>query len=133
MSIVVATDAGIGERVIEVARAVDGVDVDALRVHLAADAGVDEEGLLALNRVSDEERTEAEPDAVPLVGRRALLPQRLGHDAEHGAAVEAEAAVPERRQDEITELHDRWLRAQGSRLRQNLRVIGRRFCLSLEP
>ena len=43
----------------------------------------------------------AERDAVAVVGRRALLPQRLRHDAEHGAAVEAEVAVQQRDQLEV--------------------------------
>ena len=93
----VAADARVGKRVIEVARAVDRVDLDALRVHLAANSRIDEERFLPLGRLSlYEQRTESEPDAVPLVGRRAFLPQRLRHHAEHGSAVEAEAAIPQR-------------------------------------
>ena len=58
---------------------------------------------IVLARRADEQRPHAERDAVPLVGRRALLPQRLRHDAEHRAAVEAEVAVGEREQLEVAE------------------------------
>ena len=43
----------------------------------------------------DEETAQSEGDAVAVIGGDAPLPQRLGHDAEHGAAVEALAAALE--------------------------------------
>src|SRR5690606_9028797 len=55
-----------------------------------ADAGVDEHppgtGML------DEQAAHAKRDPVARVGGNAALPQRLGHDAEHGAAVEQPAS-----------------------------------------
>ena len=44
-------------------------------------------------------------DAILVVRRRPLFPERLRHDAKHGPAVETEETVKERRQFEITELH----------------------------
>ena len=65
------------------------VDVHALRVHLVADPGVDEQarraGATSSGRVASWMRLRSSAGA-----RR--LPQRLGHDAEHRAAVEPEVA-----------------------------------------
>lgn len=82
------------------------------RIQELADAGVDEERLLAAH----DERPQPEADTIPLVGRRALLPQRLRHDAEHGAAVETEGAVRQRNQLELAELHSFQLPASSSQL-----------------
>ena len=96
---VVDGEPGLGQRVVEVVRAVEAVDVRALGVHLVAAAGVDEQRPLAAH----DQRPHAERDAVAVVGRQPLLPQRPRHDAEHRAAVEAEEAVGERDQLEVAE------------------------------
>ena len=69
-----AASPALGKRLIEVARAVDTVDVGALLVHLPADARVDEERPLAAH----EQRPHAEADPVPLVGGRALSQSGFG-------------------------------------------------------
>ncbi len=91
---------GVRERVIEMARAIDGVDPDTLCVHLVADPGVDDHRPLA---TAHEQRTETERDAVPFVGRRPLLPERLGNDAEHRSPVQPEVAVEKRRELQISD------------------------------
>src|SRR5207245_252426 len=67
-----------------------GVDLAHLGGLLVADAGLDDHGVFA---GADDDGVEAEQDAVLVVGRDALLPQGLGHDAEHGSAVEQVGAV----------------------------------------
>src|SRR5687768_7516605 len=84
----------------EIPAAIDRVDVHALRVHLVADAGVNQQ---ARGTVVDEERTRGELDPVAFVGRSPALPQRLGDDTEHRPPVEPEVAVEKRRQLQITE------------------------------
>ena len=64
-----------------------------LGVHLVADAAVDDHP--APLRL-DQQRPHRQLDAVAIVGRRLLLPQRPRHDAEHRAAVEPEGAVVKR-------------------------------------
>src|SRR5688572_4354099 len=69
----------------------DAVDLAELRVVLGADGGIDEDQAVA---VLDQQAAHRERDAVPLVGGDLPVPERLRHDAEHGAAVEAlEAAL----------------------------------------
>src|SRR5436190_529714 len=94
------------ERMIQVARAIDGVDLDTLRVHLVADTGVDDHRPLA---AAHEQRTKAERDAVPFIGRRPLLPEWLGNDAEHRPAVQPEVAVQKRRELQISDSYTRRL------------------------
>ena len=85
-------------RDVEVLAPIEAVDVGALRVHLVAAAGVDDHQRA---RAPHEQRPHRHRDAVALVGRGALLPQRLRHDAEHRAAVEPEVAVEQRRELEV--------------------------------
>src|SRR4051812_35026350 len=65
------------------------VDVVELLRFLAADAIVDKH---QADVVLDEQAAHAQLDAVPLVGRDALFPEWLGHDAEHRTAVELHTA-----------------------------------------
>src|SRR5206468_4868417 len=95
---VLPPDAGTRQADVEILRgAIHAVDVVELRVGLAADPRVDDQG----PRRSHEQGPHPHGDAVPRVGRRAPLPQRLRYDAEHGAAVEAEIAVEERHELEV--------------------------------
>src|SRR5205814_4020119 len=71
----------------------DPIDVPELGVFLVAQAGVDEHEAVV---VLDQETTQREGNAVAVVRGNAPLPQRLGYDAEHGAAVEGLAAGLER-------------------------------------
>src|SRR5207253_11468388 len=57
---------------------------------LVAEPGVHEHEAVV---VLDQQAAQRQGDAVALVGGDAPLPQRLGHDAEHGAAVEALGAA----------------------------------------
>jgi hypothetical protein len=99
---VVSREAGLHQTPLErSAAAVDRINIDALRVHLPANSRVDDHRLFA----ADDERPQAKTDAVARVGRGTLFPERLGNDAEHGAAVEAERAVAEGNQLEIAETH----------------------------
>src|SRR5438046_1596276 len=87
-------DPELGERVLEQRATVlpfvaHAVDVPELGVLLVADPRVDQHQAVV---VLDQEAAEREGNAVALVGRDAPLPQRLGHDAEHGAAIEGLAA-----------------------------------------
>ena len=54
---------------------------------------------------ADEERPHAQPDSVSRIGRRSPLPQWLGDDPEHRAAVEADEAIGQRHEFEFTEGH----------------------------
>ena len=92
-------------------RSIDAVDVVELRVFLVAEPGVDDHRPHAAH----DERPHRERDAVAIVGRRLPRPQRLRHDAEHRAAVEAEEAVVQRDQLEIAERIAR-IRVTGVRL-----------------
>ena len=99
MSMSSGDEAGLGERVIEVPRAIDAVDLAELRVLLVAEPGVDDHRAHA----ADDQRPHRQRDAVAIVGRRLRRPQRLRHDAEHRAAVEPEEAVVQRDQLEIAD------------------------------
>src|SRR5262249_37712670 len=85
-----------------------------LRVVFVPEAGVDEHRPYS----ADDERTHRHPNPVSIVRRRLSLPQRLRHDAEHRAAVEAEEAVAHGDQLEVSErkASDR-ARTRGSGLR----------------
>ncbi len=98
----VGGEARVGERVIEVTRAVERVDVTLLRVHLVAGAAVDDHP--APLRFHDE-RPHRELYPVAVVGWRLLLPQRARHDAEHRAPVEPERTVADACQLEIAPRH----------------------------
>ena len=88
-----------GDRVLEVragdalivqrAAVLQAVDLVELRALLVARAGVDENEAVVM---LDQQAAHAEWNAVPVVGRDALLPEWLGDDAEHRAAVELLAA-----------------------------------------
>src|SRR5262245_13123539 len=67
------------------AAVLDAIDLVELVRLLVASAGVDEH---RTDLVLDQEAAHAELDAVPRVRRDAALPQRLGDDAKHRAAVE---------------------------------------------
>ena len=48
----------------------------------------------------------AEANAVLLIGRGFFLPKNLGHNAEHGTAIEAKGAAIEIMDFEFPEMHD---------------------------
>jgi hypothetical protein len=83
------------ERVLKVSLAIDAIDGDAFVVHLVADASVDQHDA---GIAPHEQRPHSKGDAILVVRGRPLFPQRFRHDAEHGAAVEPEVAVQQRRQ-----------------------------------
>ena len=91
--------ARLGERVIQVARAIEAVDVAELLVFFVARTSIDDHRPGA----ADDERPHGEQDPVALVGRSLGRPQRLRHDTEHRAAVEAEEAVVHRDQLQVTQ------------------------------
>ena len=64
--------------------------------------------------VVDEQAAQVQVDAVHLVGRMLLLPEDLGHHAEHGAAVELEPAVVDGAEIPVTELHRHVVFRSGS-------------------
>jgi hypothetical protein len=83
--------AQLGERVLELRAAVgpfvlETVDVPELRVLLAADPGVDQHEAVV---VLDQQAAKGERDPIAVVRRDPALPQGLGHDPEHGAAIQA--------------------------------------------
>ena len=106
-------EARVRQRVIQMAAAIDRVDLVELRVLFVADARIDDHG----PPPSDDERPHRQGDAVALVSRRFPLPQRLGHDAEHRAAVQAEEAVADRNQLELAHRKRDRDRRLGARFR----------------
>ena len=80
------------------------VDLAQLRRLLVADAGLDHDRMLA---GAHDNRIQAEQDAVLLIGRSALLPERLGHHAEHGAAIELVSSIRADGQLEVAKLRPR--------------------------
>src|SRR5690606_38655696 len=104
----VARDAVVRETRVERARlVVDREDVEFLRAVLRAATGVDEDRArdAVRTRAADQEQTRRERDAVAVVGRLLTAPERLGHRAEHRAAVEPEGARDERPHVVRTDLH----------------------------
>ena len=97
---VAALDAGSRERRVERHLAIDAVHVDALRVHFAADPGVDDHQALAAH----EQRSHRELNPVPRVGRTAPFPERLRDGPEHRPAIEPQISVEKRRQLEIADV-----------------------------
>src|SRR6185436_14422721 len=92
-------------------RAINGIDRRVFGVHLVTDASInDHRDAVA----ADQQRTHRERDPILLVGRSALLPERLRHDAEHGAAVQAEEAIEERGQFEITDPNQCYSPSRGT-------------------
>ena len=69
---------------------------------LQAEAGIDDDVLAA---GADERAVDVEGDAVALVGRHPTLPQRPGHDAEVGAAVNPHRAVNQEVESQIADAH----------------------------
>ena len=94
-----ARQAGLGERVIEVIAAIELVDLALFASILSPQPA----SMSTVVSPPDEQRPHAERDAVAIVGRQPLLPQRPRHHAEHRAAVEAEEAVGQRDQLEVAE------------------------------
>jgi hypothetical protein len=74
-------------------RGVDGEDVGLFGAPLVAHARLDEYPSVA---DVEQQRPPRHADPVARVGRVAPLPDGLGHDAEHGAAVESEAREHQR-------------------------------------
>src|SRR5437867_1338388 len=70
--------------------ALHGEDVAKLRIVLRADAGIHQHVLAV---PFDKETVHREADSISLVGGSDLVPEHLGDDAEHGAAVQAESAA----------------------------------------
>ena len=97
---VVGRQPRLSQRVVEVIPAIELVDLGALRVHLVAAAGVDQQRRAA---VADDQRPHAQGNPVGVVRRQPLFPQRARHDAEHGAAIEPEKAVGQRQQLEAAQ------------------------------
>ena len=95
----VGRQASLGERVFEMSRPLDAVDLLELRVLLVTHSSVNQHRPDA----ADDEGTHGQPDPVPLVGRRSGSPQRPGHDAEHRATIEPEETVGERNQLQVAE------------------------------
>jgi hypothetical protein len=88
---VVAGDAGAGELGVEAEAVVrDAVEIAVSPVPAGADAVVDQD---AARAVEHQHAPQAQRDAVAAVGGEVPLPQRPGHHAEHGAAVEGDGAV----------------------------------------
>jgi hypothetical protein len=73
-----------------------------LRVMLVTDSGVDEEEVPA---AGDQQAVRGHADAVALVRRTGLLPERPRDHAEHRPAVQPEAAVAHQRQLEVAQFH----------------------------
>src|SRR6185436_1117692 len=72
-------DAGLGERVIEVALALHRIELVELPVLFVSKTRVDDHR----PRAAHDQRTHGERDPVAVVGRRGLRPEHLGHDTEH--------------------------------------------------
>src|SRR6266550_302021 len=67
------------------ASVVNTVDADELLVLFVADPGIDQDEPIV---VLDEQATQRERNAIPLIGLSSARPEHLGNDTEHGAAVE---------------------------------------------
>jgi hypothetical protein len=83
--------------------AFEGEDAGLLLVPAVAHARVHEDA--APLRTVGQQAAQVQVDAVHLVGRVLLLPEDLGDDAEHGAAVELEASVVEGPEGPVADLH----------------------------
>ena len=93
---VAGQEAGGGERVLQLGRALqslvlDAVDVEELGVLLVAEGGVDEHQAVGM---LDQQAAHRQRDPAPLVVADPPAPERIGHHAEHRAAVEALDARP---------------------------------------
>ena len=91
------------------ARALEGVNILALRVPFIACARLDQHPLPCC---ANQERIHGQRDAVAIVGGDRALPHGLGNDAEHGAAVEPERAVVQDVKFEVAKFHGLFLRSE---------------------
>jgi hypothetical protein len=96
---VFGTETSLSERRVQVPAAVDAVDVVKLRIVFVADSGVDQH----CPHAADDKRAHGQEDASTVVRRGLLFPERLGHDAEHGAAVQTNEPVEQRDQLELAD------------------------------
>ena len=80
----------------------DVIDVGKLSVELVANAGLDQDLLPA---GPHQQAFQAHGHAIAGVGRGLLLPQHLGHHAEHLAAIEREGAVGKGPDIEVAQFH----------------------------
>ena len=78
------------------------VDAGELGVELVADAGLNQDPLLASPH---QQAVQAHPHAIAGVGREFLFPQRLGHHPEDLTAIERKRAVGKHRDIEVTQSH----------------------------
>ena len=76
------------------------VNRDGLVGQLISDPSLNDDRLVASTH---HERVESEPEAIEFVGRHFLVPQNLGHHAEHGSAIQVIAAIGQHRQFEIAQ------------------------------
>ena len=98
-----ARDAGLGQLGHElVAAALQSENTDFLVVPAIPHPGIDQDAPIP---VVDQQAAQIQIDAVHLVGGMLLLPHHLGHDAEHGAPVQLEAAVVEGPECPFTQIH----------------------------
>ena len=89
---------------VERPRAIESVDLQLLGGHLVARAAVDDH---PSPRRFDQQRPHRELDAIPLIGRRQLLPQGARHHTEHRSAIEPEGTIVEACQLQIAERQPR--------------------------
>ena len=89
MSIASGDAPAAGERMLQVEVALEPVDVGLLGRHLVARSGVDEHR----SRTAHQQTAHRHADAIALVGRRFLLPERFRNHAEHRPAIEVEEPV----------------------------------------
>src|SRR5207245_1132956 len=83
-------------------RVADAIEIGAFGVKFVADAGLNQDVSIA---GSDEQARQAHPDAVSLVCRKWLLPERFGHHAENLAAIQGKSAVRNGPELECAEFH----------------------------
>ena len=100
MSMSSGCEPDLAQRVADRAVVVDAVDVLQLGRELVAVAGLDSTRSPAR---LDQQAARRVLAAVERVARHQLRPERLRHDAVHGAAVEAEVAAVEHRQPRVAE------------------------------
>ena len=96
---VVGRDAGISERVIQIAAAIQREGAAERVVRLVPEPRVDEHRPGA----ADDQLTDGHLDAILVVGGKPLAPQRLGHHTEHRTAIEPERTVAHGDQFEVAD------------------------------
>ncbi len=82
--------------------AFDGVDLGKLLRPAGSDTGFHDDRSSA---TSDKKAVQTEQNAVGFIRLGRALPERLGHDAEHGAAIEFERSVGKEIDLEVTDFH----------------------------